>query len=108
MAEYLNGKLASFTAPLPDEPKKVQRVKLMEEAGEAFSAAQLYDEAKQAADMSGFFTFQLNHAETDLLDELADVIQCCVNLAAVYGLTPTELDITLDRCRMRNENRGRC
>ena len=102
MSVYLEGHLVSFTAPLPDERRKAQRVKLMEEAAEAFEAAHVMEDVELEEG------YDASYERLDLADELSDVIQCCVNLADVHGIGPDELMAALDRCRDRNHGRGRC
>ena len=83
-------KLGSVRAFPNVQPTKDQALKPLEEAAEVFSAWQRYgaDDWKDV-----------------LLDELADTIQACCNLAAslgVHDLTPH-----IARCEERNRRRGR-
>ena len=95
MTDYLDGKVTAFAGPPVTEPRKAQRCKLLEEAAEAFAAAQ---EADEHPDVGW---------ERIVADELADTIQAAVNLAAIHGISPDELDAALERCRERNRERGR-
>ena len=123
MTDYMNGHLTAFACPLPTDPRKAQRVKLMEEAGEAFAAAQTLEKYESLSFTEIAFDCNehglkrddvLLHSQWhqqkkgDLANELADVIQCCVNLAAIHNITSNRLNDALDACRRRNENRGRC
>lgn len=71
-------------------PDKAQALKPLEEAAEVFGAWQRYgaDDWKDV-----------------LLDEIADTIQACCNLAAALGVT--DLTLYLARCEERNRERGR-
>ena len=95
MTDYLDGKVTAFAGPPVTEPRKAQRCKRLEEAAEAFAAAQEADEHPDAG------------WERIVADELADTIQAAVNLAAIHGITAQELDAALERCRERNRERGR-
>ena len=87
------------------EPK-AQALKPLEEAAEVFGAWQNIDRMS-----AKFVNVDEESAETmcalerDLMDEIADCIQACANLAASLGVT----DITpyLARCEERNRDRGR-
>lgn len=100
MTDYIGGRVTAFAGPPVTEPRKAQRCKLLEEAAEAFAAAQEVDAARDAG-------MPAVEVEMDLADELADVIQCVVNLAAIHGISPDELDAAMERCRERNRERGR-
>ena len=95
MTDYIGGRVTAFAGPPVTEPRKAQRCKLLEEAAEAFAAAQ---EADEHPDVGW---------ERIVADELADTIQAAVNLAAAHGITAQELDAALTRCRERNRERGR-
>ena len=45
------------------------------------------------------------YATDDLMDEIADTIQACCNLAAALGVT--DMTQHLARCEVRNRSRGR-
>lgn len=77
--------------PFPGvQPTKEQALKALEEAAEVFGAWQRYgaDDWKDV-----------------LLDEIADCIQACCNLAASLGVT--DMTTHLARCEERNRKRGR-
>ena len=95
MTDYSGGRGTACAGPPVTEPRKAQRCKLLEEAAEAFAAAQEADEHPDAG------------WERIVADELADTIQATVNLAAAHGVTATELDAALERCHERNRERGR-
>ena len=97
MADYIGGRVTAFAGPPVTEPRKAQRVKLLEEAAEAFAAAQEVDAARDAG-------MPAVEVEMDLADELADTITACANLAARYGL---DLQAALDRVERHNRERGR-
>lgn len=105
MSEYIGGRVTAFAGPPVTEPRKAQRCKLLEEAAEAFAAAQGMEPYEDVdfdgdTDLRGCMVY-------DLANELADVIQCVVNLAAIHGISPDELDAAMERCRERNRERGR-
>lgn len=68
--------------------EKEQLLKPLEEAAEVFGAFQ-YD------DWDG------------VVDEVADCITACANVYARMGLDQSEVDAAMERCRKRNEKRGR-
>lgn len=74
-------------------PDKEQALKVVEESAEVFSAW----EGWQAVEDEG--------VREMLLDEIADTIQACCNLAAALGVT--DLTTYLARCEERNRRRGR-
>lgn len=89
-------KLDSVRAFPDARANKEQAVKVLEEAAEVFGAWQVYD----SDDMT-----HVGYNASVLLDEIADTVQACCNLAAalgVYDLTPY-----LARCEERNRKRGR-
>lgn len=80
------------------QPTKEQALKPLEEAAEVFGAWQVvHDEAE-----AGFDT---KYERGDLLDEIADTITACCNLAAALGVT--DLTPYLAACEERNRERGR-
>lgn len=89
------GSVHAFTRVAPD---KAQALKPLEEAAEVFGAWQL---------MRGAAAYGLNpkHKKADLMDEIADTIQACCNLAASLGVD--DLTPHLARCEERNRKRGR-
>lgn len=87
------------------EPK-AQALKPLEEAAEVFGAWQDIDR------MSAMFVnVDVMSAETicalerDLMDEIADCIQACANLAAMVGVS--DLTPYMESCEERNRERGR-
>lgn len=87
------------------EPK-AQALKPLEEAAEVFGAWQDIDR------MSAMFVnVDVMSAETicalerDLMDEVADCIQACANLAAMVGVS--DLTPYMESCEERNRKRGR-
>lgn len=94
------GGVRAFPGAVPD---KAQALKVLEEAAEVVEAFKRADPgdvlpvARQFPDC--------NKRILPLVDEIADTIQACCNLAAalgVYDLTPY-----LARCEERNRERGR-
>lgn len=87
------GNVLSFPNAKPD---KAQALKPLEEAAEVFGAWQVYD----SDDMT-----HVGYNASVLLDEIADTIQACCNLAASLGVT--DMTPYLARCEERNRKRGR-
>ena len=78
----------------PDvRPDKAQAVKLLEEAAEVFAAWQVWDDRARMFGLS------------DAIDECADLIQATSNLLA--GLGVDDMTDAMERCRVRNVERGR-
>ena len=75
------------------EPDKAQALKVLEEAAEVFGAWQEWEDRRRL--------FGGKH----LLDECADVIQAACNLVAALGVS--DFAPYMERCRERNELRGR-
>lgn len=75
------------------EPNKEQALKPLEEAAEVFGAWQRWNETKNIADA------------TRVIDEIADTIQACVNLAEV--MRAGDLTYAMENCKDRNIERGR-
>lgn len=80
------------------KPDKAQALKVLEEAAEVFAAWQQWENYKDHPS-------NIWYEEAELLDELADVIQACVNLISAYGITDFEL--AMAQCETRNRKRGR-
>ena len=80
------------------EPTKEQALKVLEEAAEVFGAWQLMRDTTDAG-------LNPKYEMADLMDEIADTIQACCNLAASLGVT--DLTPYLARCEERNRRRGR-
>lgn len=87
------GAVRAFPGAVPD---KAQALKVLEEAAEVFGAWQVYD----SDDMT-----HVGYNASVLLDEIADTVQACCNLAAALGVT--DLTPYLARCEERNRERGR-
>lgn len=85
------------------QPTKGQAVKVLEEAAEVVEAFKRADPgdvlpvARQFPDC--------NKRILPLVDEIADTIQACCNLASALGVT--DLTPYLARCEERNRERGR-
>lgn len=85
--------------PFPNvKPDKAQALKVLEEAAEVFSAWQEWEKYE------GYPSNRI-YEESDLMDEIADVIQACVNLISAYGIT--DFNLPMVNCEMRNRKRGR-
>lgn len=85
--------------PFPGvQPTKEQALKPLEEASEVREAWSLLD---------GMLSIGLDgeHEREMLLDEIADTITACCNLAAALGVT--DMTPHLARCEERNRERGR-
>lgn len=70
------------------EPSKEQALKPLEEAAEVFGAWQEWEETKSAGDA------------VRVIDEIADTIQACVNLASAMGAG--NLSCAMESCKDRN------
>lgn len=88
------GEVTTFANPKAD---KAQALKVLEEAAEVFGAWQAFDSAE------GFAA--INFSAENLVDEIADTIQACANLAAALGVDDM-LD-AMRACEARNHARGR-
>lgn len=66
--------------------------KLPEEAAEAFAEFVIFEEMDERC------------STERLADELADVVQVCVNIASRFGI---DLQAAMGRCEARNRERGR-
>ena len=90
--------------PFPDvQPDKAQALKPLEEAAEVFGAWQ--HTPVGALDPTMCEGRSMERYATPLIDEIADTIQACCNLAAALGVT--DLTPYLARCEERNRERGR-
>lgn len=85
--------------PFPGvQPTKEQALKPLEEAAEVFGAWQEYEhdtDEQWSSESLRRFT----------VDEIADTIQACANLASALGVT--DLTPYLAQCEERNRRRGR-
>lgn len=94
------GAVRAFPGAVPD---KAQALKVLEEAAEVVEAFKRADPgnvlpvARQFPDC--------NKRILPLVDEIADTIQACCNLAAALGVD--DLTPYLARCEERNRERGR-
>lgn len=85
--------------PFPNvKPDKAQALKVLEEAAEVFAAWQEWEKYKD-------YPSEHIYEESDLMDEIADVIQACVNLISAYGIT--DFEVAMTNCEERNRARGR-
>lgn len=75
------------------KPTKEQALKVVEESAEVFSA------------WEGWQTVEDEGVREMLLDEIADTVTACCNLAAALGVT--DLTPHLAACEERNRERGR-
>ena len=76
------------------KPDKEQALKVLEEAAEVFSAWQRWNDPLKNEDF-----------KHELMDEIADTIQACVNLASALNIT--DLNFEMQQCEIRNRKRGR-
>lgn len=87
---------------------KEAALKPLEEASELREAWSMYDEGSQPVNNHGAQippdSTLVNYLKTHLEDEIADTIQAACNLAARYDI---DLQAAMDRCRKRNDDRGR-
>lgn len=93
----------SFDATLFDigGDLKDQAIKILEESAEVFGAVQLYTLAniKDSVEQVDL--------KWDILDEAADTIQATLNLLYRLGFDKFDLREAMERCRERNEAKGR-
>lgn len=95
MDEVAIGSVRPFPSAAPD---KAQAIKVLEEAAEVFGAWQLRAESAEIG-------LSTRWIDEDLLEELADCITACANLAAALGVH--DLRPYIERARAKNEERGR-
>lgn len=100
------GSVRAFPNVAPDKP---QALKTLEEAAEVFGAWQVWDSFNVDALRELYTPGQIRlfgiANRRDLLNEIADTIQACCNLAAALGVE--DLTPYLARCEERNRERGR-
>ena len=89
------GGVRAFPGAVPD---KAQALKPLEKAAEVFGAWQLMRDTVESE-------LNAKYEKADLIDEIADTIQACCNLAAALGVT--DLTPHLAACEERNRERGR-
>lgn len=80
-------------------PKERAR-KLVEEAAEAFSAWERFDRAEY--DLAA-----IDAAEREIMEECADVITAACGLLWSIYCGDTSLILEIEKCKRRNEERGR-
>ena len=89
------GKVETF----PDaQADKEQILKVLEESAEVFAAWQAWIDAQRD-------DYPVRWRRDDLVDECADLIQATCNLLA--GLGVDDMTEAMERCRIRNVERGR-
>lgn len=102
-------KLGSVHAFPHVAPDKAQALKPLEEAAEVFGAWQVWDSFDVDALRELYTPGQLRlygiANRRDLLNEIADCIQACCNLASALGVE--DMTPYLARCEERNRKRGR-
>lgn len=89
-------------------PTKAQALKVLEEAAEVFGAWQVR-ESYDTETIGEIYTPEQCMSirainDGNLLDELADTIQACCNLASALGVT--DMTPYLSACEERNRKRG--
>lgn len=92
----------------PDvKPDKAQALKVLEEASETVEAFKKWFLADgfQKCNAEKVPSDWADAEFSDLMDEIADTITACCNLAAALGVT--DLTPYLARCEERNRDRGR-
>ena len=89
------GTVHAFSNVAPDKP---QALKPLEEAAEVFGAWQLMRDTVESG-------LNAKYEKADMLDEIADTITACCNLAASLGVE--DMTPYLARCEERNRKRGR-
>lgn len=94
--KYINlGGVYAFPRVAPD---KAHALKPLEEAAEVFGAWQLMRDTVESG-------LNAKYERANLVDEIADTIQACCNLAAALGVE--DMTPHLARCEERNRERGR-
>ena len=104
------GTVNTFANPKADKP---QALKVLEESAEVFSAWQAVDKCTDYYDgyQCSMYDGGTCDARTDcsyvqaLVDEIADTIQACANLAAALGVD--DMREAMSECEERNRARGR-
>ena len=102
-------KLDSVRASQDARANKEQALKVLEEAAEVFGAWQVR-ESYDTETIGEIYTPEQCMSirainDGNLLDELADTIQACCNLASALGVT--DMTPYLAACEERNRKRGR-
>lgn len=93
--------------PFPNcKPDKEQALKVLEEAAEVFGAWQEYEQYHSQHSVWDYPKVQTAKIlKTKMFNEIADVIQACVNLLSAYGAT--DFAPYVEQCEQRNRDRGR-
>ena len=91
-------KLGSVHAFPRVAPDKAHALKPLEEAAEVFGAWQLMRDTVESG-------LNAKYEKADLVDEIADTITACCNLAASLGVE--DMTPYIARCEERNRKRGR-
>ena len=87
------------------EPK-AQTLKPLEKAAEVFGAWQNIDRmSAKFVNVDEEIAETMCALERCLMDEIADCIQACANLAAMVGVS--DMTPYMERCEQRNRERGR-
>ena len=87
------------------EPK-AQALKPLEKAAEGFGAWQNIDRmSAKFVNVDEEIAETMCALERCLMDEIADCIQACANLAAMVGVS--DMTPYMERCEQRNRERGR-
>lgn len=87
------------------EPK-AQALKPLEKAAEVFGAWQNIDRmSAKFVNVDEEIAETMCALERCLMDEIADCIQACANLAAMVGVS--DMTPYMERCEQRNRERGR-
>lgn len=94
------GELQTFRELRAD---KAQALKMLEEAAETYEAAARYAEAAYRDDADR----DIPLTRWRMLDECADLAQGLANLLAAWRVDGPEWAEAVERCRERNETRGR-
>lgn len=76
--------------------------KLVEEAAEAFSSWERFDRADAVDDLAA-----IDAAEREIIEECADVITAACGLVWSIYCGDTSLIPEMEKCKRRNEERGR-
>ncbi len=95
------GRVETFPDAKPD---KAQVLKVLEECAEVFSAWEDLNAWRREAD-EGIATHIVGWRRNNLIYECADLIQATCNLLA--GISVDDMTEAMERCRIRNVERGR-
>lgn len=88
------------------ESDKAQALKVLEEASEVVEAWKKCDNDRKEGEAMGLPRHEhVTGSRDDLLNEIADVVQAAMNLAAAEGVA--DFSERMNQCRIRNERKGR-